>query len=76
LLARAGFRDVTLMPVPYMLPYPSAMSLILTPAVEYALKQNAISARDGAQWTADLQMAEERGEFFCAFMLFAAIARR
>lgn len=76
LLMRAGFRDITVMPVPYVLPYPAAMSLILTPAVEYALKQKAISAHDGAQWIADLQMAEERDEFLCAFMLFAAIARR
>ena len=76
LLTRAGFHDINVMPVPYMLPYPAAMSLILTPAVEYALKRKAISAHDGARFTADLQMAEERSEFLCAFMLFAAIARR
>lgn len=75
-LTRAGFHDVNVLPFPYMLPYPAAMSLILAPAVQYALKHKAISAHDAAEWTADLQMAEERGEFLCAFMLFAAVARR
>jgi SAM-dependent methyltransferase len=75
-LARAGFHDIAIQAVPYMLPYPPAMSLILTPAIEYARKRNAVTAHEAAQWLADLQMAEERGEFLCAFTLFAATARR
>jgi ubiquinone/menaquinone biosynthesis C-methylase UbiE len=76
LLTRAGFRDVAVTPFPYMLPYPAAMSLILEPAVEYARECAVITAHEAAQFFADLQMAEERAEFLCAFTFFAATARR
>lgn len=76
LLTRAGFHDIALQAVPYVLPYPPAISLVLEPAIEYARKREIVTAHEAAQWLADLQMAEERGEFLCAFMLFAATARR
>jgi ubiquinone/menaquinone biosynthesis C-methylase UbiE len=76
LLSRAGFHDVALNPFPYILPYTSAMSLIIEPAVEYARESGVITAHEGAQFFADLQMAEERDEFLCAFTFFAATARR
>jgi ubiquinone/menaquinone biosynthesis C-methylase UbiE len=76
LLTRAGFHDVVITPFPYMLPYPAAMSLILEPAVEYARSRDIVTAHEAAQFLADLQMAEEREEFVCAFTFFAATARR
>lgn len=76
LLTGAGFHDVTVLPVPLMLPYPPAMSLIFDPAIAYARESGAVSAHEAAQFLADLQMADERAEFFCAFTIFAVTARR
>ena len=76
ILTRAGFTAVSINPFPYMLPYPTAMSIVIEPAVEYARARGTISAHEGAQFFADLQMAEERDEFLCAFTIFAATARR
>lgn len=76
LLTRAGFHDVTVQPFTYMLPYPAATQLVLEPAVEYARKGGVITAHEAAQWLTDLQMAEECGEFVCAFTFFGATGRR
>lgn len=76
LLMRAGFHDVSIQPMPVMLPYPPAISLIFDPAVAYARDGGAVTAREAAQFLADLQMAEERGEFVCGFTIFAATAKR
>jgi len=76
LLRRAGFHDVAVQPVPVALPFPVAMQLILTHAITYAVRTSAVSAHDAASFAADLQMADERGEFYCAFTIFAATGRR
>lgn len=76
LLKQSGFSDVTVQPMPLMLPFPAAVALVLQSAVTYAVKSGEATAHDGAQWLADLQMADERGEFLCAFTFFVAIARR
>lgn len=76
LLKGAGFHDVQVLPTAIQLPFAPAMALVLRIGVDYAVQTGIISAAEGATWTADLQMAEERGEFFCAFTIFAALARR
>lgn len=75
-LKRAGFQDVQLLPTAIQLPFAPAMSLVLKIGVGYAVETGIITAGEGATWTADLQMAEERGEFVCAFTMFAALGRR
>lgn len=76
LLKRAGFHDVSTAPYAFAIPYAPAMALILTGAAQYARESGAVSAHDAAQWLADLHMAEERGEFLCAFTFFGVTARR
>lgn len=41
-----------------------------------AVAAKTVTAHDGARFLADLQMAEERGEFYFAFSLFIATAAK
>ncbi|MBV9271615.1 MAG: methyltransferase domain-containing protein [Candidatus Eremiobacteraeota bacterium] len=70
LLTDCGFRDVEVTGNVVSLPFPSAIVLVLEAGVMNAVASKTITAHDGAQFLADLQMAEERGDFFFAFSLF------
>jgi len=70
LLTGAGFHDVEVNGSIVSLPFPSAVMLVLESGVMNAVAAKSITPHDGAQFLADLQMAEERGEFFFAFSLF------
>jgi ubiquinone/menaquinone biosynthesis C-methylase UbiE len=76
LLRRTGFHDVAVRAIPFALPFPIAMQLVFKQALTYAMETHAVSAHDAAAWTADLQMADESGEFYCSFTFFAATGRR
>jgi ubiquinone/menaquinone biosynthesis C-methylase UbiE len=70
ILTNAGFHDVEVNGSIVSLPFPSAVMLVLESGVMNAVASKSITPHDGAQFLADLQMAEERSEFFFAFSLF------
>lgn len=76
LLAECGFRDIDVTVSSVSLPFPSAVALVLEKGVMTGVATKTIPAHDGAQFLADLQMAEERGEFFFAFSLFIATGEK
>ena len=76
MLKRSGFCDVVSEPFVYQLPFAPSYALMLKTAVDHALATGAITAAQAQGWVADLQSADERGEFFCAFTIFSAIGRK
>lgn len=76
ILVEAGFRDVEISGSVVSLPFPSAAALVLEKGVMSAVAAKTVTAHDGARFLADLQMAEERGEFYFAFSLFIATAAK
>lgn len=75
-LTHCGFREVEVTGEVLGLPYPEAVKTILEPAVMHGVKAKTFSAHDGAQFLADLQMAEERREFYFAFATFTSRATK
>jgi SAM-dependent methyltransferase len=75
-LKRAGFANVTATPVAYPLPFPFAAAAVLNNAISHATKAGNVSHAQAARWLADLQMADERGEFMCVLTLFIAMGQR
>lgn len=69
-LTHCGFREVDVTGQVAGMPYPQAVKTVLEPAIMQGVKTKAFSAHDGAQFLADLQMAEERREFYFAFTTF------
>jgi len=72
MLAHAGFHDIEVSGTVVSLPFPSAVALVLETGVMSGVASKTITPHEGAEFLADLQMAEERGEFFFAFSLFIA----
>lgn len=72
ILSGAGFSEIEISGSVVSLPFPSAAALVLEKGVMSGVVAKTVTAHDGARFLADLQMAEERGEFFFAFSLFIA----
>lgn len=75
-LKRAGFENVTATPIAHPFPFPFAAAAVLNNAIAHATKSGSVTHADAARWLADLQMADERGEFMCVLTLFIAMGQR
>lgn len=76
MLVRAGFRDVRVIAGVTTLPLGPAYALVLQSALASATASNAITSEEAETWLASLLAADQRGEFFYAVSVFAALARR
>ncbi len=75
-LKRAGFGEVAVTPFFVTLPFGAAYALLLDEAVEFAKESGAVGGEEADEWVRELLAAQGRGEFYCAFGLFAAIGRK
>ncbi|GAC1421209.1 MAG: hypothetical protein NVSMB64_30050 [Candidatus Velthaea sp.] len=71
-LRSAGLSETNTEAVGISLPYRTARSLLLLPALEEGAKLGTIGADDARRFLADLREAEDCGKFYCGFTLFAS----
>jgi len=75
LLRRAGFRCVITAPLVAAPTLAAAHDLFLTSAIDSAIAAGTVTTEEAATWLRALAEAEQRGEFFCAIMSVATLAK-
>lgn len=75
ILRRGGFRCVITTPLVSALTLASAFDRFISSGIDSAIREGTVSNDEAAAWLHELMQAEQRGEFFCAVMSVASVAK-